>query len=74
MDSLLSVQEVSKTYRRGEHDVAALSGISLDLVAGDYVSLMGPSGSGKTTLLNIVAGIDSPTAGRVVVGAPTSPS
>jgi len=67
MDSLLSVQHVSKTYRRGEQEVSVLRGIDLDLAAGDYVSLMGPSGSGKTTLLNIVAGIDSPSAGRVIV-------
>jgi putative ABC transport system ATP-binding protein len=67
MDSLLSVQHVSKTYRRGEQEVSVLRGINLDLAAGDYVSLMGPSGSGKTTLLNIVAGIDSPSAGRVIV-------
>ncbi len=68
MESLLSVQEVSKTYRQGEHNVSVLSSINLDLMAGDYVSLMGPSGSGKTTLLNIVAGIDSPSQGRVMVG------
>jgi len=67
MYSLLSVQHVSKTYRRGEQEVSVLRGIDLDLAAGDYVSLMGPSGSGKTTLLNIVAGIDSPSAGRVIV-------
>jgi len=67
MDSLLSVQGVSKTYRRGGQEVCVLSGIDLELAAGDYVSLMGPSGSGKTTLLNIVAGIDSPSDGRVMV-------
>ncbi len=67
MDDLLSVQKVSKTYTRGEREVSVLTDINLDVAAGDYVSLMGPSGSGKTTLLNIIAGIDSPTAGRVLM-------
>jgi putative ABC transport system ATP-binding protein len=67
MDDLLSVQKVSKTYSRGEREVSVLTDINLDVAAGDYVSLMGPSGSGKTTLLNIIAGIDSPTAGRVLM-------
>ncbi len=68
MDSLLSVQQVSKTYSHGEQEVSVLKDINLDVAAGDYVSLMGPSGSGKTTLLNIIGGIDSPTSGRVLMG------
>lgn len=68
MDSLLSVQQVSKTYSRGEQEVSVLKDINLEMAAGDYVSLMGPSGSGKTTLLNIIGGIDSPTSGRVLMG------
>jgi len=67
MDSLLSVEQVSKTYARGEQDVRVLTDINLDVDAGDYVALMGPSGSGKTTLLNIIGGIDSPTSGRVLM-------
>jgi putative ABC transport system ATP-binding protein len=68
MDNLLSVQQVSKTYSRGEQEVSVLKDINLEVPAGDYVSLMGPSGSGKTTLLNIIGGIDSPTSGRVLMG------
>jgi putative ABC transport system ATP-binding protein len=68
MDSLLSVREVSKTYTRGDQEVSVLKNITIDVAAGDFVSLMGPSGSGKTTLLNIAGGIDSPTSGRVVMG------
>jgi putative ABC transport system ATP-binding protein len=67
MDNLLSVQEVSKTYARGDHEVRVLTNITLDVGPGDFVSLMGPSGSGKTTLLNIAGGIDSPTSGRVIM-------
>jgi putative ABC transport system ATP-binding protein len=63
----LRVKDVSKTYRQGDLDVAVLDGINLDLMPGDFVSLMGPSGSGKTTLLNIVGGIDSPTSGHVLM-------
>jgi putative ABC transport system ATP-binding protein len=67
MEVLVSVQGVSKMYRRGDQDVRVLSQVDLEVVAGEFVSLMGPSGSGKTTLLNIIGGIDSPTTGRVVV-------
>ncbi len=67
MGVLLSVQGVSKSYVRGDQEVAVLRDISLDVESGDFVSLMGPSGSGKTTLLNIAGGIDAPTSGHVVM-------
>ncbi|MGE0814942.1 MAG: ABC transporter ATP-binding protein [Vicinamibacterales bacterium] len=61
------VEDVRKIYRRDRQDIVVLDGLSLDVPAGEFVALMGPSGSGKTTLLNLVAGIDRPTSGRVVV-------
>jgi putative ABC transport system ATP-binding protein len=64
---LLSVQGVTKQYRKGDQTITPLDDVSLDVDAGDFVSLMGASGSGKSTLLNLVAGIDRPTAGRIVV-------
>jgi putative ABC transport system ATP-binding protein len=64
---LLSVQGVTKTYHKGGQIISPLRDANLDVEAGDFVSLMGASGSGKSTLLNLVAGIDRPTAGRVVV-------
>jgi putative ABC transport system ATP-binding protein len=65
--ALVEVREVTKTYRKGEHEISPLRRVSLDVEKGDFVSLMGASGSGKSTLLNLIAGIDRPTAGRVIV-------
>jgi putative ABC transport system ATP-binding protein len=66
-DALISVEGVRKTFHRGGFAVQVLDGIDLTIARGAFLALMGPSGSGKTTLLNLIAGIDRPTAGRVVV-------
>jgi len=58
---------VAKSYQRGEQIVAVLMGIDLVICRGDFVALMGPSGSGKSTLLNLIAGIDKPDEGAIVV-------
>jgi putative ABC transport system ATP-binding protein len=63
----VSVQNVRKVYQRDSQQITVLDGINLDVPVGEFVALMGPSGSGKTTLLNLIAGIDRPTSGRVVV-------
>ena len=65
---IVSLNEVSKRYRKGRETIDVLSGIDLDIDEGDFLALMGPSGSGKTTLLNLIGGLDNPTAGTVVVG------
>ena len=65
--ALVEVRNVTKTYRKGEHEISPLKDATLDVEKGDFVSLMGASGSGKSTLLNLIAGIDRPTAGRLVV-------
>jgi len=62
------VRNVHKVYHRDAQEVPVLNGLSLQVNEGDFVALMGPSGSGKTTLLNLIAGIDRPTSGQVVVG------
>jgi putative ABC transport system ATP-binding protein len=58
---------VSKTYREGDSERVVLDDVSLAVAAGEIVVLVGRSGSGKSTLLNLIAGIDRPTAGRIVV-------
>jgi putative ABC transport system ATP-binding protein len=66
-DDFIRLDNVAKEYVRGSERIAVLRGISLGIAAGDFVALIGPSGSGKTTLLNLIAGLDRPTAGRVLV-------
>jgi len=65
--ALVSVQNVKKSFFRGEIEVPVLTQLSLEVQEGEFVALMGPSGSGKTTLLNMIAGLDKPLEGRVVV-------
>ncbi|MBC8645905.1 MAG: ABC transporter ATP-binding protein, partial [Thermoanaerobaculia bacterium] len=65
---MISVERVSKSYKRDSLEIPVLRDINLKVDAGEFVALMGPSGSGKTTLLNLVAGLDKPTSGRITVG------
>lgn len=62
--NIVTIRSLSKIYRQGEINVTALHNISLDIQAGEFLTLMGPSGSGKSTLLHIIAGIDRPTSGE----------
>lgn len=60
---------IQKRYGQGEAAVMALDGITCEVFAGEYVSIMGPSGSGKSTLFNVIGGLDKPTAGSVFVNS-----
>jgi putative ABC transport system ATP-binding protein len=63
----VDIRNVRKVYQRDEQRIVVLDGLSLTVPQGEFAALMGPSGSGKTTLLNLIAGIDKPTSGDVVV-------
>jgi putative ABC transport system ATP-binding protein len=65
--AIVTVDNAFKEYSRGSEKVEVLKGVSLRIDAGEFVALIGPSGSGKTTLLNLIAGLDQPTRGRVIV-------
>jgi len=65
--SVIEIRELVKTYQMGTVQVHALSGVSLDIHANEYVSIMGPSGSGKSTLLNVLGCLDVPTSGSYVL-------
>ena len=66
--ALIEVVDLFKSYQRDSLDIPVLRNISLKIAEGDFLAFMGPSGSGKTTLLNLIAGIDKPTSGKILVG------
>jgi putative ABC transport system ATP-binding protein len=64
---MVLLHDVSRRYGAGRHAVTALVGVSLGVKRGGFLAVTGPSGSGKSTLLNLIAGIDEPDTGRIVV-------
>ena len=67
MANKVSLKGVSKIYKTGSSEFKALDNVDLDIEAGKFVVILGPSGAGKSTLLNLIGGMDTPTAGQVIV-------
>ena len=67
MENVIEARKLSKEYVRDENRIAALQELDLDIARADFLALMGPSGSGKSTLLHLVAAMDRPTSGEVLV-------
>lgn len=65
--ALVEIRNVTKKYHKGGETIAPLDDVSVDIQAGDFVSLMGSSGTGKSTLLNLIASIDHPDSGTITV-------
>jgi putative ABC transport system ATP-binding protein len=65
--SIIVCQNLSKEYSKGDASIRPLDGLDIEIARGEFLALMGPSGSGKTTLLNLIAAIDSPTGGALVI-------
>ncbi|MFX0107758.1 MAG: ABC transporter ATP-binding protein [Candidatus Hodarchaeota archaeon] len=66
-EPIIRIEDVNKEYGRGRKTVAALKDINLEIHRGDFIAVVGPSGCGKSTLLHVMAGLEQPTAGRVLL-------
>lgn len=65
--TVIEVHEVTKELKLGQHTIHALQGVNMTIYSGEMVGIVGPSGSGKSTLLGIIGGLDTPTAGRILI-------
>jgi putative ABC transport system ATP-binding protein len=67
MSAIVSARDLERIFGEGDTAVRALDGVSIDFPRGRFTAIMGPSGSGKSTLMHLLAGLDRPTAGEVVI-------
>jgi putative ABC transport system ATP-binding protein len=67
MSEIIQIKNLSKSYWKDSFEIPVLNNINLSANEGDFLALMGPSGSGKTTLLNLIAGIDRPSKGEIII-------
>jgi putative ABC transport system ATP-binding protein len=65
---LVVIKNLIKSYHRGSQIIPVLNNITLNIAEGEFLALMGPSGSGKSTLLNLIAGLDKPDSGSIIIG------
>ncbi|MHA1585170.1 MAG: ABC transporter ATP-binding protein [Promethearchaeota archaeon] len=66
-DNIVSIKNLTRTFKMGETEVHALNGVDLNIKKGEFIVILGPSGAGKTTLLNQIGGIDHPSKGEIIV-------
>ena len=65
--ALIEIENVTRRYHKGDESITPLDAVSLSIEQGEFISLMGASGTGKSTLLNLIASIDRPDSGRIVI-------
>jgi putative ABC transport system ATP-binding protein len=68
MESVVRIERLTKVYEEGEQQRVVLDDLSVEFSSGQFTAVRGRSGSGKSTLLNLIAGIDEPTRGQVMIG------
>ncbi len=68
MSTIVSLENVYRVYKMGQETITAVNGVNLDIEEGEFCCLQGPSGSGKSTLLHMMAGLDKPSKGSIIIG------
>ena len=68
MDELIVLKDLTKIYKMGDEKIIALDNINLNIYKEEFICLLGTSGSGKSTLLNMMAGLEKPTKGEIIIG------
>src|ERR1700723_4438894 len=74
LEPILKTENLWKVYKQGKVDVPALRGVSIEILPGEFVSIMGPSGCGKSTMLHVIGGLAQATRGRVVLAGTDLPT